>query len=123
MEVIRDHAWLEKEFYPAVQKRGAEVIAMRGKSSAASAANAALDAMRSLVIPTPKGDWISMGVYAEGNPYGITGDLIFSFPCVSRGEGKIEIVPQVIWNDFLKEKIALVEKELLEERSLVQHLV
>jgi malate/lactate dehydrogenase len=64
-----------------------------------------------------------MAVFAEGNSYGVAGDLIFSFPCVSRGAGKIEIVPQVDWNDFLNEKIALSEKELLEERSLVQHLV
>ncbi len=123
IEVIRDAAWFEKEFIPGVQKRGAEVIAARGKSSAASAANAALDAMRSLLVPTPKGDWFSMGVYAEGNPYGVTGDLIFSFPCVSRGDGKFEIVAGAAWNEFLKEKIALSEKELLEERSLVQHLV
>jgi malate dehydrogenase len=122
-EAIKDRAWFEKEFYPGVQKRGAEVIAMRGKSSAASAANAALDSMRSLIMPTPKGDWFSMAVFAEGNSYGVAGDLIFSFPCVSRGAGKIEIVPQVDWNDFLNEKIALSEKELLEERSLVQHLV
>jgi malate/lactate dehydrogenase len=120
---IKDLSWLEKEFYPGVQKRGAEVIAMRGKSSAASAANAALDAMRSLIVPTPQGDWFSMGVYSEGNPYGIDGDLIFSFPCISKGAGQFEIVPQLEWNDFLKEKIALVEKELQEERALVQHLV
>jgi malate dehydrogenase len=122
-EVIHDTAWLEKEFYPAVQKRGAEVIAMRGKSSAASAAHAALGAMGSLIAPTPKGDWFSMGIYAEGNPYGVQGDLIFSFPCISRGEGKIEIVPRLEWNGFLREKIALVEKELLEERAFIQHLV
>ncbi len=121
--VIQDATWLEKEFYPGVQKRGAEVIAMRGKSSAASAANAALDAMHSLITPTPKDNWFSMGVHAEGNPYGIDGDLIFSFPCISKRGGEFEIVPQLEWNAFLKEKIALVEKELQEERALIQHLL
>jgi malate dehydrogenase len=122
-EVITDLNWLKNTFYPAVQKRGAEVIAMRGKSSAASAAQAALHAMRSLIEPTPAGDWISMAVYAEGNPYGIDNDLMFSFPCISRGGGKIELVPSINWNDFLKEKIALCEQELLEERAFVRHLV
>ncbi len=122
-EMIQDREWLEKEFVPAVQKRGAEVISIRGKSSAASAAHAALEGMKSLIEPTPQGEWFSMGMYAAGNPYGIPEDLIFSFPCISKGNGKIEIVQDLSWNGFIQEKIQLVEKELLEERALIQHLV
>ena len=122
-EVIRDHVWLEKDFISKVQKRGAEVIAARGKSSAASAANAAIDAMRSLVFPTPKGSWFSMALSAKGNPYKIDEKLIFSFPCVSHGNGKIEIVPGLDIDPFLRGKISLTEKELLEERSLVENLL
>jgi len=122
-DVIKDKAWLEGEFITKVQKRGAEVIAARGKSSAASAANAAIDAMRSLVFPTPKGEWFSMAKCAKGNPYGINENLIFSFPCISKGNGNLEIIPGLEMDSFLKEKITLTEKELLEERSLVENLL
>jgi malate dehydrogenase len=118
-EMIDDRRWLE-EFVPRVQKRGAEVIAARGKSSAASAAQAILDAARSVV----KGEkWFSMGVYSEGNPYGIDEDLIFSFPCRSRGGGDFEIIPGLQWDGFLKEKIAMTQKELQEERAAVHHFL
>ncbi len=80
------------EFISKIQKRGAEVIAARGKSSAASAANAAIGGMRSILFPTPAGDWFSSGVYSNGNPYGIAEDLVFSFPCRSKGKGDFEIV-------------------------------
>jgi malate dehydrogenase len=122
-DVIKDHNWLESEFISKVQKRGAEVIAARGKSSAASAANAALDAMRSLVNPTKKDHWFSMALSAKGNPYGIDERLIFSFPCVSKGNGQVEIVSGIQLNQFLKEKIKLTESELLEELSLVENLM
>jgi len=118
-EVIKDEAWLKKEFVETVQKRGAVVIAARGKSSAASAANAALDAMRSIVEPTPEGDWFSMGVYSNGNPYQIQNDLMFSFPCRSMGNGKIEIVKGLEIDPYLKNLISLSEKELIEERQLI----
>jgi malate dehydrogenase len=123
LEVIKDRKWLEDDFVPQVQKRGAVVIAARGKSSAASAAHAALEAMKSLYKPTPAGDWFSMSLLSDGNPYGIQKGLIFSFPCRSSGNGKIEIVKNVPWDDFLKQKIALTEKELIEERELVRHLL
>ncbi len=123
LEVIKDRKWLEEEFISQVQKRGAAVIAARGKSSAASAANAALDAMKSLYEPTPPGQWFSMALLSDGNSYGIEKGLIFSFPCRSHGNGKIEIVKNLPWDDFLKKKIALSEKELLEERELVKHLL
>lgn len=118
-----DRAWYENEFFPAIQKRGAAVIAARGKSSAASAAQGALDGMKSLIYPTSKDDWFSMGVYSQGNPYNIDPDLIFSFPCRSSGDGKISIVKEVPWDAFLKEKIALVEQELIDERALVKGLL
>lgn len=122
-QVINDEAWFEKEFFPGVQKRGAEVIAIRGKSSAASAANAALEAMRSLIVPTKGGDWFSMSLLSNGNPYGIESDLFFSFPCVCKKRGHIEIVPNISRTPFMKEKIALVQQELIEERAMIQHLV
>jgi len=118
-EVILDIDWLEKEFIETIQKRGAAVIAARGKSSAASAANAVIDAMRALVTPTPEGEWFSSGVCSDGNSYGIENNLIFSFPCRSKGNGDYEIVPNVPWNEFLKSRIKLTEKELIEEREIV----
>lgn len=122
-DVIKDKAWLEGEFITKVQKRGAEVIATRGKSSAASAANAAIGAMHSLVFPTPKGQWFSMAKSSKGNPYGIDENLLFSFPCISKGNGDLEIVTGLEMDSFLKEKISLTEKELLEERKLVENLL
>ncbi|OGN64090.1 MAG: malate dehydrogenase [Chlamydiae bacterium RIFCSPHIGHO2_12_FULL_49_9] len=122
-DVILDRKWLEGDFVSKIQKRGAEVINARGKSSAASAANAALGAMRSLIEPTKAGDWFSMGVYSHKNPYGIQDDLVFSFACVSKGLGDAEIVKGLEIDPFLKAKIAITEKELLEERDLVAHLL
>jgi malate dehydrogenase len=118
---LLDRAWLD-DLIPLVQRRGAEVIAARGKSSAASAAQAALDAMRSLWIATPTGAWFSMGVYARGNPYGIDEDLVFSFPCRSDGMGNAQIVAGVSL-DALQEKIAFTHKELQEERTAIAHLL
>lgn len=123
VDVIQDRAWLEGTFVSDVQKRGAVVIAARGKSSAASAAQAALDGMKSLLFPTPEGEWFSMGVKSDGNHYGIAPGIIFSFPCRSRGNGEIEIVNNLRWDEFLKQKIHLTEKELLEEKSMVAHLL
>jgi malate dehydrogenase len=123
LDAIHDRKWCEEEFVPLIQKRGAAVIAARGKSSAASAANAVIDSIRSFVQPTPEGDWFSVGLASHGNPYGIKEDLIFSFPCRSKGDGKVEIVKNVPWDPFLKSKIALTEKELLEEKELIAHLL
>lgn len=117
-EVIKDKAWLEEEFFSTVQKRGAAVIAARGKSSAASAASAAIDTMKSMLKPTPEGHWFSCGVCSDHNPYGVAENLIFSFPCRSKGDGNYEIVKNVPIDEFLQKKIKLTEKELLEERDL-----
>ncbi len=122
LESIHDRKWCEEEFVPKVQQRGAAVIAARKKSSAASAANAAIDSIRSLIHPTPEGEWFSVGLFSQGNEYGIKDDLIFSFPCRFKN-GKVEIVKNVPWDHFLKEKIALSEKELLDEREMISHLL
>lgn len=123
LDRIKDRKWCEEEFIPSVQKRGAQVIAARGKSSAASAASAVIDSIRSLYCPTPQGEWISCAFWSAGNPYGIDEGLIFSFPCRSKGEGKVEIVKGVEWDSFLESRIRLSEKELLEERGLISHLL
>ena len=120
LDVIRDRAWCENEFIPLIQKRGAAVIAARGKSSAASAANAVIDSIRSFVEPS---HWFSAGMLSDGNSYGIQKGLIFSFPCRSKGGGKVERIENVPLDPFLKEKIALTEKELLEEREMIAHLL
>lgn len=123
IEVITDVQWLEGEFSPAVQKRGATVIAARGKSSAASAANAAVDAAKSILFPTPKGEWFSSAIYSKGNPYGITEDIVFSFPCRVDETGKVHIVENIKVNETLNSKIKASEKELLEERSVIANLL
>lgn len=123
LEVIGDRNWCEEEFVPLIQKRGAAVIAARGKSSAASAASAVIDSIRSLTMPTPAGEWFSVSLYSDGNPYEVAEGLFFSFPCRLNSSGKVEIVKGVPWDPFLKEKIAATEKELLEEKSLIQELL
>jgi malate dehydrogenase len=117
-EVITDRAWLEGDFLKTVQQRGKAIIDARGKSSAASAASAALDTVRSLVTPTAAGDWFSVAVYSAGNPYGVDENLIFSFPIRSDG-AKWSIVPGLPVSEFAKAKLANTEKELREEREFV----
>lgn len=121
-EVITDHKWLEEEFTERVQKRGGVLIQKWGRSSAASTAVSIVDAIRSLVTPTPEGDWFSSGVYTNGNPYGIAEDIVFSMPCRSKGDGDYELVKDVIMDDFLQERIKKTEAELLAEKRCVAHL-
>ena len=116
-----DRAWYEAEFIPTVQQRGAAVIKARGASSAASAANAALDHMRTWALGTAPGDWVSMGVYSDGS-YGIAEGLIYSFPCVCK-DGDWQIVQGAQINDFSRAKMAATEQELTEERDAVAHLL
>ncbi len=123
IEVISDRAWLEGEFIYKIQKRGAEVIAARGKSSAGSAANAVIDAIKALETPTPPGEWFSSGVYSGGNPYDIDEGLVFSFPCRSTGDGAYEIVKDVPLNAFISDKIKASEKELIDERAFVSTML
>lgn len=118
-EVITDQQWLETEFIPKVQKRGAEIIATRGKSSAASAASSAIDAMKAWTVKTPSDNWFSTAIYSKNNPYGIDDNLVFSFPCQTEAKGDCVVVKNVPWNSFLEERIKASEKELKEERDLV----
>lgn len=116
-----DQAWTEETFIPTVQQRGAAIINARGASSAASAANAAIDHMRSWALGTPEGDWVSMGVYSDGS-YGIPEGLIYSFPCECRG-GDWTIVQGVEVGDFSRSKMDATAAELAEERDAVAHLL
>ena len=116
-----DQAWYESDFIPTVQQRGAAIIKARGASSAASAANAAIDHMRSWALGTEGDDWVSMGVYSDGS-YGIAEGLIYSFPCRCNN-GDWEIVQGVDVGDFSRGKMQATEQELAEERDAVAHLL
>jgi malate dehydrogenase len=120
-QLINDQAWIENTFIPTVQKRGAAVIEARGLSSAASAANAAIDHVRDWVQGTPAGDWVSMGI-PSGGSYGIAEGLMFGYPVTCSG-GKYEIVKGLQHNDFARGKIAATQKELMEERAAIEHLL
>jgi malate dehydrogenase len=122
-QVITDIKWLENNFLTNVQKRGAAVIAAREKSSAASAANAVIDTIKALHTPTPVDQCFSLCVISDDNSYGIDKNLIFSFPCRSKGDGSYEIINDIPWNEFLRKKILLTEQELKEERELVKHIL
>jgi malate dehydrogenase len=122
-EVIEDRNWLENTFIETVQKRGAAIIAARGTSSAASAANAVLDHVRSMINPTPGGDWFSAAVPSDGNHYGVPEGLIYGFPCQSDGKGDIAIVEGVKLSDFARGKLATTTEELMGERNDVQELL
>ena len=113
--------WYEADFIPTVQQRGAAIIAARGASSAASAANAAIDHMRTWALGSAEGDWVSMGVYSDGS-YGITEGLIYSFP-VTCQNGDWSIVQGLEINDFSREKMTSTQTELTEERDAVAHLL
>jgi len=120
LSLVEDE-WFKNDFIPTVQQRGAAVIAARGQSSAASAANAAIDQMRSWALGTEEGDWVSMGVLSDGS-YGIDKGLVYSFP-VTVINGKMSIVKGLAVNDFSKQKMRKTEIELKEEREAVEHLL
>ena len=115
-----DQAWIESDFIPTVQQRGAAIIKARGLSSAASAANAAIEHMRDWALGT-QGETVSMGVYSDGS-YGITKGLIYSFPCTCEN-GDWAIVQGLSVNGFSQEKMSATETELVEERDAVAHLL
>ena len=121
-EVIGHISWLRGEFIETVQKRGGAIIAARGLSSAASAANAALDHVRSCITPTESGDWFSAAIPSDGS-YGVDEGLLFSFPVTSDGNGNPSVVQGLPWSDFAKEKIAVTLEELRHERSVVKDLL
>ncbi|MBD7997721.1 MULTISPECIES: malate dehydrogenase [Oerskovia] len=119
-ELAADSAWLTGEFIPTVAKRGAAIIDARGASSAASAANAAIDHVFDWVNGTPEGDWTSAGIVSDGS-YGVPEGLMASFPVVSRG-GRWEIVQGLEISDFSRERIDASVAELVEERDAVRGL-
>lgn len=112
--------WFVNDFIPTVQQRGAEVIKARGQSSAASAANAAIDQMKAWALGTEEGDWVSMGVLSDGS-YGIEADLVYSYP-VTVVNGEVNIVKGLDINDFSLQRMRLSEAELKEEKNAVKHL-
>lgn len=116
-----ENDWFVNDFIPTVQQRGSAVIKARGQSSAASAANAAIDQMRTWALGTEEGDWVSMGVLSDGS-YGIDKGLVYSFP-VTVINGKLSIVKGLAINDFSKQKMRETETELKEEREAVEHLL
>ena len=119
-EVISDKDWLQGEFISTVQQRGAAIIKARGSSSAASAANAVVDTVKSLVTPTANGDWNSVAVWSDGS-YGVEKDIITSFPIRSNGS-QWEIVQGLSINEFSQQRIDATVNELKEERDAVKSL-
>jgi len=120
-EVIKDEAWLKAEFISTVQQRGAAIIKARGASSAGSAANAIIDSVRSIIEPTPAGDWHSSCLCSDGS-YGVEAGLISSFPVRSDGR-KLHIAQNVPINDFSRARIDASVSELKEEKAMVADLL
>ncbi len=116
-----DQAWLADDFIPTVQQRGAAIIKARGASSAASAASAAIDHMHDWALGSAEGDWVSMGVPADGS-YGIAEGVIYSYPVICKG-GDYEIVPGLEINDFSRQRMDATDQELREERAGVADLL
>jgi malate dehydrogenase len=119
-ELVGDHDWVENTFIPTVAKRGAAIIEARGASSAASAANAAVDHMRSWALGTAEGDWVSMAIVSDGS-YGVTAGLLSSFPCTCSG-GNYRVVQGLDIDDFSRSRIDASVAELIEERDAVREL-
>ncbi|HEY0339045.1 MAG TPA: malate dehydrogenase [Burkholderiales bacterium] len=119
--MIDDQNWLDKEFIPTIQKRGAAIIDARGLSSAASAASAAMDHVRNWVYGTPDGDWVSMGIPSDGS-YGIAEGVIYGYPTTCR-DGRYQIVKGLEVSDFSKARMQATLKELQEERDSIKHLL
>ena len=116
-----DREWVESEFIPTVQKRGAQVIAERGLSSAASAGSSAMDHIRTWMQGTEQGDWTSMAIVSDGS-YGIEDGLFYSFP-VTCDAGRYDIVQELAINEFSRSRMRITEQELIEERDTIRHLL
>ena len=119
-EMVGDDTWIADDFIPTVQKRGAAIIEARGSSSAASAANAAIDHMHSWAMGTADGDWVSMAVPSDGS-YGVPDGLISSFPCTTK-DGTWEIVQGLEHSEFAQSRFDATVAELVEERDTVSGL-
>lgn len=118
--LINDQTWLEQYFIPTVQKRGAAIIEARGLSSAASAANAAIDHVRDWVMGSRDGDWVTMGIPSDGS-YGIAEGVIYGYPVICKN-GRYEIVKNIPVSDWSRTRMDATLKELHEERDAVKHL-
>jgi len=116
-----DSGWYRETFIPTVQQRGAAIIKARGASSAASAASAAIDHVRNWALGTPKGDWVSMAVPADGS-YGIEPGIVYSFPCVCEN-GDYRIVQGLDVDEFSRSRMDATNAELREERAAVEDLL
>jgi malate dehydrogenase len=121
-DVITDRAWLETTFLPQCQNRGAAIIQARGLSSALSAANGAIDHVKSLVSGTPAGDWTSMATVSTGE-YGVPKGLVFGYPVTCKGDGNFSVVTGVTHDDYGKAAFQKTLNELLEEQDAVKHLL
>jgi len=121
-EVINDAKWIEDNYLPLVQQRGKAVIDARGASSAASAANAAIDTVKSVMSPTPDGDCFSAAIASDGS-YGVPEGLIFGYPLRTSSSGEVEIIQGIELNDFAKAKIQITTEELESEREAVSDLI
>ena len=119
-DMVNDHAWYADTYLPTVAKRGAAIIEARGASSAASAANAAVDHIRNWTLGTAEGDWVSMAIPSDGS-YGVPEGIISSFPCTCK-DGKYSIVQGLDINEFSRGKIDASVAELIEERDAVKDL-
>jgi malate dehydrogenase len=121
-EVINDRSWLENDFVPIVQNRGAQIIKARGLSSAFSAANGAIDHVKSLLKPTAKDDWVSSANISSGE-YGVPKGLVFGYPCTSDGQGNLKVVEGLTLDAFGQDRFQKTLKELLEEKEAVKDLL
>jgi len=122
-KMIADRSWLETTFMTTVQKRGAEIIAARGKSSAASAASALIDHINNMKRETVLNNFYSSAVISDHNSYGIEKGLMFSFPMKTKKTGSWEIVEGIKLSDYARRKIKITEEELLKERNFIKDLI
>lgn len=121
-QTITDRKWLEETFVSTIQTRGAAVIKARGMSSAMSAANGALDHVKSMIRGTPANDWVSMAVVSQGE-YGVPKDMVFGYPCTTDGKGNYKVVDGLKFDAFGQAKFQTTLQELLEEKDAVKDLI
>ena len=121
-QTITDRKWLEETFVSTIQTRGAAVIKARGMSSAMSAANGALDHVKSMIRGTPANDWVSMAVVSQGE-YGVPKDMVFGYPCTTDGKGNYKVVDGLKLDAFGQGKFQTTLQELLEEKDAVKDLI
>ena len=121
-QTITDRKWLEETFVSTIQTRGAAVIKARGMSSAMSAANGALDHVKSMIRGTPANDWVSMAVVSQGE-YGVPKDMVFGYPCTTDGKGNYKVVDGLKLDAFGQSKFQTTLQELLEEKDAVKDLI